>query len=286
MPESKSKTFTEAQEKRVLKMYADGAYVKEIARAFDVYPIVVKSTLKRHGVEVDSDRWQRITPEMEKQALVLYAESKSWDEIAQTLEISRAALYKILTKHGVIQKREPVVVAPSKKRAAKPLIKRKTHSDASTVQEAIALYVSGVGCEEVATHFRVTSGTILRWVRDAGFEVRPAGFQRGGEHHGWRGGRVQNQDGYVLALQRPEDPFYSMASIKTRDSRYVLEHRLVMAQKLGRPLRRSETVHHIDGDRANNSPDNLQLRQGRHGNGVALCCAQCGSTDLIPVDLH
>ena len=36
-------------------------------------------------------------------------------------------------------------------------------------------------------------------------------------------------------------------------------HRLIMELKLGRPLRKSEIVHHKDGDRANNHPDNLEL---------------------------
>lgn len=38
-----------------------------------------------------------------------------------------------------------------------------------------------------------------------------------------------------------------------------LEHRLVMAQLLGRPLTADETVHHRNGDRLDNSPDNLEL---------------------------
>lgn len=37
------------------------------------------------------------------------------------------------------------------------------------------------------------------------------------------------------------------------------EHRLVMAQKLGRPLETWEQVYHIDKDRANNDPANLLL---------------------------
>ena len=37
------------------------------------------------------------------------------------------------------------------------------------------------------------------------------------------------------------------------------KHRLVMEQILGRPLLESESVHHKDGDRANNHPSNLEL---------------------------
>jgi len=50
----------------------------------------------------------------------------------------------------------------------------------------------------------------------------------------------------------------------------VQEHRYVMAQILGRPLRQDEQVHHRDGDRSNNTPTNLELRRLHHGNGASI----------------
>ena len=41
-----------------------------------------------------------------------------------------------------------------------------------------------------------------------------------------------------------------------------------MSEKLGRALQKGEQVHHKDGDRANNDPENLELRTGNHGSGA------------------
>lgn len=68
--------------------------------------------------------------------------------------------------------------------------------------------------------------------------------------HWWKGGKQIDKDGYVL-IHNPNHP--------SARGNYILEHRMIMEEHLGRPLKPKEVVHHIDEVRTNNHIDNLRL---------------------------
>lgn len=73
----------------------------------------------------------------------------------------------------------------------------------------------------------------------------------------WKGGETvtgHTGGGYIKELA-PEHP-------NADASGYVLQHRLVMEEVIGRPLEKHERVHHKNGDRQDNRPENLELWVG------------------------
>lgn len=73
----------------------------------------------------------------------------------------------------------------------------------------------------------------------------------------WKGGRKRRKDGYIFVVAPDEHPY--PADIKKSGMKYVLEHRYVMEQHLGRYLTPDEVVHHIDENPSNNKIANLRL---------------------------
>ena len=148
---------------------------------------------------------------------------------------------------------------------------RKLHKD-----ELQALYDTAGNACILGRQFGIGGSTALHILSQAGVSVRRKGYRifgqkRGAESPGWRGGRNKTPGGYILLLVGD----HPSASKKG----YILEHRLVMERKLGRYLLPNETVHHLNGIRDDNRPENLELWGNRHPKGqrvhVRQHCLTC-----------
>lgn len=99
--------------------------------------------------------------------------------------------------------------------------------------------------------------------------------RKGENNSQWKGGRYLSR-GYWLML-KPDHPFCN-------EDGYVLEHRLVMEQYLGRYLEKWEVVHHINGIKTDNRIENLKLlnsntehRQEHRKDMSDRVCLLCGA---------
>lgn len=71
----------------------------------------------------------------------------------------------------------------------------------------------------------------------------------------WKGGKSTNDKGYTIVIAPLDYPFPQSLG----PTRRIREHRMVMELHLGRALADTEVVHHINGNRADNRIENLEL---------------------------
>lgn len=243
----------------IISLFTQGVPPSAIARRLGVQTTAISAFLARQGL--------RVITKVVKRKLTLEEETSLADEYARGVRSSLLA-----KKYGVNQstvrevaKRHDIAV---KARGAA----RKTFTRTETIR-IVQMWEEGYPKQEIADAFESCGSVIDRVLRDAGAKQkqnRPPG----------KDGYIVG-DGYWYIRVAADDP---MAEMRNSHG-MVAEHRLVVARKLGRPLRRDESVHHIDGNRLNNDESNLQLRNGNHGKGVCLQCADCGSRNVVTVPI-
>ncbi len=96
--------------------------------------------------------------------------------------------------------------------------------------------------------------------------------QKGKIPWNYKGGRVVNRDGYIYITMPINSEYIGMVPKCGK----ALEHRIVMAQHLGRLLTPFEQVHHISGDKQDNRIENLELISPHNHTMKTKLCNDCG----------
>jgi hypothetical protein len=89
----------------------------------------------------------------------------------------------------------------------------------------------------------------------------------------WRGGRTKHHAGYLI-IHQPDHP-------RGGAKGYVFEHVLVMERMLGRRLAQDETVHHRNGIRDDNRPENLELWTRPQPPGIRVADAIAWAREIL-----
>jgi hypothetical protein len=131
------------------------------------------------------------------------------------------------------------------------------------IAKILEWHQSGDSCRQIALRLGTYPNKIADTLRDAGHEPNDGRCRRGRANPITGTGRLVGPQGYITVLLEPHDYWLK----GTRGGNTMLEHRYLMARNLGRPLLRSETVHHKNGDKSDN-----RLVKGHEFRCPGSCC--------------
>lgn len=146
---------------------------------------------------------------------------------------------------------------------------RKLIKDIHADDELKELYlIRKLSCKEIGEIYGFCESSVCRRLREIGIRMRTNSESHVGKFRLNKQGRFISNDGYIQVWLPPKHPYSGMSS-----NNWIAEHRLVMAQALGRCLLSTELVHHINGVKSDNRIDNLQiLPRSKHRADICLSC--------------
>lgn len=248
--------FTNTQKSEIVQAYREGATVRALAGQYGCRTEVISGVLADADLDPSQGSHRRFTDEEERLIAQSYEGGASTGALAALHGCGRALITRIARDHGLIVRGRGNRAKVFTEEHVAEIIRLRTEEEMTQ--------------QEIADRVGITQAQVSAILRQNGMrsQIRTLGT-------------TQTPDGYIKEGVYSTDPMFVMAN----RAGYVLQHRLTMARALNRPLTKTETVHHIDGNPSNNDLSNLQLRQGNHGKGVVMACRSCGSHDLGPIPI-
>jgi DNA-binding CsgD family transcriptional regulator len=219
-PPPPPKVGTPEHRAMVVSLKKQGKRVRDIARAVGSRDTTVAQILQEEGLHHKRKRGEpapfarKISPEQEAELAQKYHSGVGSETLAKEYGCNARTVVATLRRLGVE-------------------IRGRGHRISDQQQEFIKevenLWASGLYSQaEIARRLGVKPGRVNTALNKLGL----ADPSKSGPNHGmWKGGRIKSGGGYIQKWVPPDDPLTSMRTL----SGYVPEHRLVMAQHLGRP---------------------------------------------------
>lgn len=304
--------YSESERTRALEMFSKGTPYREIREEVGCCTATVRKWARSRGIERENANCM-YGPKDKERAYEMYRDGSTHREIRDEIGCGSATLQRWLKEsdlelrsesHGIAPSEHDTIIDKYQNGESLESLADEHGSTAETVrqvlldndvdtrspcggdqlvsdedrEEMVRLYVEEeLSQRQIGDRLGLAQVTVGRHLRREGVSGDPGRGAPSGEDHGrWNGGRV-DQSGYTAVMIDEDHPFYEEMAQRAG---YVLEHRLKMAEAIGRPLRDTETAHHKNGKKKDNRIENLQLRQGQHGRGECAYCKECGSHNI------
>ncbi len=231
---------TEQNRRDLVAAYETGTGIARLARKFHVNGRRVVQILDESGhTGRHPGGKRRFTDEDASEFARLYQAGESLTQLGKQYGVSTQVVRRYLLRAGVELRPVGAPAFWTDERKA----------------EVTRYYLAGHQIQDIAKVMGCGIDTLTRTLVELGVHEKKPYDRRGENSPSWQGGRVVRDDGYIQVRVTDENRHLA----DTNRSGYMLEHRLVMARKLGRPLLPGETPHHKNLIRSDNSPGNLEL---------------------------